>query len=537
MSAAAISLAIAVTLLMIASSALAIAVAARRGRGSTPLLALLSLPPFLALVLAAIGAWHLHVDGGIPLTLRNACVAVGLASAAGWWALRRAGWRRNDESGALRAKSWSLTLVLSFGLLATAGCVVSIFMMDRGRLADIAVWRASNAARRVAIPLPPAGAAAVADLYRSAATLAGDGLDRLDRAVAEFPADSYRRWNANEPLRPEEMSALKPIVTGLSSTLQALEEARTHPAADFGVDPRRFRVFSLPSETNALRGLARLSSTAARVAAAEGDREAALTQILVMDRISEHLVQQPTFLHILAGLAVRHYANATFASVSALVDADDPRLLDRAFDDALAARVQAAIALERCDAETTLLNAAEYGNPAGPTSGEAMGALELLSCVWWRLVSLPAELRLIEDGFASAHAATVDPTRSARGDAPPDGSIARVTLGGCDGLVSALRWSSINADVRRAVLAIRASSSGDVASVPLPTDPSAADGQALRLRRVEGGVTIYGVGPNRVDDGGPGEPRSDDQLMIYVPMTIEPPPTADEQGPRRSTAS
>jgi hypothetical protein len=514
MSLAALAIAFAGLVVTLAWVGLSVAVAARLARRrptvsiAVQALSLLALAGLWTMV--ALRAFRLTALFGLDSTLQTTVTVVAAVAAVGSLAILVQGWRRGHDGAERRGARWRLSLLLlalALGLgLGTTGTVI----LDRSRWAEIDRRLAENAARRAALVASPETGASqktpqADEAYNRAHDLAGDARMRLQTAEDSLPPPPIERLSHLGPLTAEELAAIGPIVQGCAPTFEALARVHDFPSARFGFDPTKpDPIPSLP-ELARLRGLAGLSASAARVAAARQDRDATLAHLLVIDRIASHLVEQPTVSHLFVAVALRSMATETIASVAGQVDLRDERLFDPRFDREVAARMRAALAFERCNAESTLLGFVGGDGRALENAGFDPDLLPGSSQLMLRLVGLPSELAALDRGFAALDAAVADGT--AFTDAPRTGLIAGLLVPALAKSIDVSRVRSQSAELRRAAIAIRTTPADAFDVSTLPRDPLGTGDERLILVRDGDRVTLYSRGANGLDDGGPNGAR------------------------------
>ncbi|MBL9147140.1 MAG: hypothetical protein JNM94_00455 [Phycisphaerae bacterium] len=504
--------------LMLAWVGLAVAVSARLA-ARRPVVGVVLLVALLGAVLAtwlwfALRAVALTRVFGLDSTLLVAVLGVGALGGVGTLLFLVRGWQRPREEDPRRAQRWSISLLLvALGLSATLGAS-SVVALDRQRWSELDRRRAENAARRATLIVPPLTNAGAEEVYQRAYELVGDGRARLEAIRDGLEPERATRLSYEGPLRDDELAAFGPLVDDLRPAFEAIARVREFPEARFGFDPEATEAFPALQEIARLRALSILSAMAARVAAARGDREATLAHLLVLDQIATHLVAQPSFQHLLVAFSIRSLATNVIASVAGQVDLRDPRLVDSSFDEALTARLRAALVYEQCTAESVLLEIA--GRNSGALKGldvdPAMGTW--LVRPTFRLVGLRTELDALDRGVAGI-AAAVDGGTAVSDDPTPTGLFTGLVMGSAGKMVEITRVSSSNSALRRLAIALRTSPES-ITEANLPRDPFGRSDERLRLVRDGDRVTIYGRGRNGLDEGGPDGVPSDDVPLLRL---------------------
>lgn len=518
MSLAAVGISLGALALTLAWSGLAVAVSTRLA-ARRPIVGVVLLVALLGAVLAtwlwfALRAVALTKVFGLDSTLLVSVLGVGALGGVGTLLFLVRGWQRPREEDPRRAQRWSISLLLvALGLSATLGAS-SVVALDRQRWSELDRRRAENAARRAALKVPPLTNAGAADVYQRAYELAGDGRARLEAIRDELEPERATRLSYEGPLRDNELAAFGPLVDDLGPAFEAIARVREFPEARFGFDPEATEAFPALQEIARLRSLSILSAMAARVAAARGDREATLAHLLVLDQIATHLVAQPSFQHLLVAFSIRSLATNVIASVAGQVGLRDPRLVDPSFDDALAARLRAALVYEHCTTESVLLEIAGRNTGAlrGLNVDPAMGAMLLRPT--FRLVGLLPELEALDRNVAEIDAA-IDHGTVVPDVGEPIGLVTGLVVPAAVKVVEVTRVSATNSALRRAAIALRTSPEA-ITEADLPRDPFGRADERLRLVRDGDFVTIYGRGRNGLDEGGTTGAPSDDVPLLRL---------------------
>ena len=522
--------------------------AAARARGWWPCLVLLAIlvPAFLLLpptVVAARLALAPRAPVPVVLPVTGSLLLAALVGSA--W-IARAGLHGMGR-GAAAALDWPVTrLAGACGVAALAAC--GIFLaLDRSVATAGVGWR-HDAAALVAANLPAAspGAASAAALHRHAAALL-----RADRSVSA--PDSVLRGGDGGG------DATRDLLARHGVTLDLVRRAAVHDVCRFDRDWTRPDFTLRLPEIQDLRDEGRLLALAARAAAVEGRAADALADTIRLHRLASHADGTVLVTHLVA-LSLRGMARETLGAVlprlspADLPLLDDPALVDLGApppgliapllgEEALLLATCADVATKR----TTLTGLrTELGMGA---AGDADG-WDVVPDAAYRVFFLPAEAAGIGDLMRRFQVVAASPDFSTKGltawgaaaatvgtDARLRGPLATRLLPGLGSIENAqVRAEALASAVPVAIAATRmrlvTGSLPDscAALVPrflgaVPADPWAVDAP-LRIGAREGGIVIYSVGPDGVDNGGPevrGEfgidPGHDDVGLWLAPAT------------------
>jgi len=243
---------------------------------------------------------------------------VTLATVIGSVWIAVAGLRRDQLTGEPGARSWPLGR-LALGFVASklaAACMLLAFDHDLATQADSLRVEVADL---VTVNLPPqvSDAENAAPLYLQAFAILESDADLA--AIEQLASD-------NEPGLLE-----NPVVTAAitrhTATLALLEQAAARDVCRFTRDWTRPSFAMLLPEIQTLRRAARLVSLAARHDAANGDTTAALKKIETLGSFARHAAGEPLIITTLVSFALDAIANETLADVLPALTADDDELL------------------------------------------------------------------------------------------------------------------------------------------------------------------------------------------------------------------
>ena len=520
-------------------SATLTAAAARVHRFRWLLEALALLVPLLALAPAVAVTWFLAF-GPRPLTVNwfAPTITLFIAAAIGCWWIVWAGLtkknyaplRFSSEPVPLAAR-WPLVGLAALFLLAKACAAGAILFVDNAVGAQAPYLRL-EAAQLMQANLPPAAADAdnAAPLYL--------------QAFREVDAESARNDESSPLQNPAAADIGSPAVTDLLArhrdTLDLLRRAADRDACRFTRDWTRPSIDIVLPELQSLRNAARLLALAARREAADGDAAAALRDVVRIGRMGRHAAAEPILVSALVGVAIDRMALATLADVlPQLRKADLPALNSPEVAD-LVGSVPAiskhfygeeAFGLSMCaDLADGRLDIGSFATLASDSAADASSS-PLRKIVLAPVGSLFRAF-LLPDDIAAYRAIMKQYQRLAQ--SPPAWEETKQRAAAIEqsftvenrGLITSVMTPALTSVVRSRVQsqAMHESAAALVAAtrqrlatggvpatldelVPgrlrsVPRDPFAADAPLL-LRRTDADWTVYSVGPDGEDDGGP----------------------------------
>jgi len=520
-------------------SATLTAAAARVHRFRWLLEALALLVPLLALAPAVAVTWFLAF-GPRPLTVNwfAPTITLFIAAAIGCWWIVWAGLtkknyaplRFSSEPVPLAAR-WPLVGLAALFLLAKACAAGAILFVDNAVGAQAPYLRL-EAAQLMQANLPPV----VADADNAAPLYL--------QAFREVDAESARNDESSPLQNPAAADIGSPAVTDLLArhrdTLDLLRRAADRDACRFTRDWTRPSIDIVLPELQSLRNAARLLALAARREAADGDAAAALRDVVRIGRMGRHAAAEPILVSALVGVAIDRMALATLADVlPQLRKADLPALNSPEVAD-LVGSVPAiskhfygeeAFGLSMCaDLADGRLDIGSFATLASDSAADASSS-PLRKIVLAPVGSLFRAF-LLPDDIAAYRAIMKQYQRLAQ--SPPAWEETKQRAAAIEqsftvenrGLITSVMTPALTSVVRSRVQsqAMHESAAALVAAtrqrlatggvpatldelVPgrlrsVPRDPFAADAPLL-LRRTDADWTVYSVGPDGEDDGGP----------------------------------
>lgn len=461
-----------------------------------------------------------------------------LSAAVGGLLIRAAGMATKDAGGRLVAASWPVVGLAAMFVLAKAVAFGTLMFIDNAVAAEGRALRV-EAAQLMAATMPPVPATDddAAPLYlRAFAGLAAD------KTLGE--QDSPAANPATTDIAAPEVAA---ILDRHGDTLDLLRRAADKPGCRFVRDWSRPSVAMLLPEIQEMRRAGRLLVLAARRAAADGKAAAALEDVVRIHRIGQHAAAEPILVCGLVGQALDAMALETLAAVLPTLRKADLPLLDApAFRDFVATPFSyqrhffgeeafgLATMADLADGRVDLSFLTMLQSMDAQVFPEPVASLPL--ALLFRTFLLPADMA----GYR-AHMSRYQQL-AARMAGPPLKPFSEIEkqadafvgekdprrLGMITGLMapaltSVLKSQAKSQALHRAAEVLVAATRdrlaggslpesaaalvpGRLAAVPL--DPFTAD-QPLLAKQTDGYWTVYSVGPDGEDDGGPAAPGAE----------------------------
>ena len=434
------------------------------------------------------------------------------------------------------AANWPIIGLAAMFVLAKAVAAGTLLFIDNAVAAEGRMLRV-EAAQIISTALPPVPSPDdnAAPLYQRAfGSLASD--KALDKP--ESPMVSATMSDAGSP----EASA---ILERHAATLDLLRRATDKPGCRFDRDWSRPSIDMLLPEVQEMRRAARLLALSARRAAADGDGEQALADIVRMHRLGMHTASEPLLVSGLVGQAIDALALGTLTDVLPRLEKSDLPLLGK---ESLRDFVATPIRYQRAFLGEEAFGLATLGDLADGSKG--MTTLELLRSVsgeptqftldspfslLYRCFMLPADIAGYRDimrryqdiagkmllptsqpyPVVVKETAEIEETLKSR-QAGVFASLLAPALSSV--LKSQAKGEAIHDVAGVLVAATRARLAGTSLAdslvpdaVPaLPGDPF-TDDKPLVAKRTDSGWVVYSVGPDGEDDGGP-EPVDADSV-------------------------
>jgi hypothetical protein len=426
------------------------------------------------------------------------------------------------------AATWPLVGLAAMFVLAKAVAAGTLLFIDNAVAAEGRMLRV-EASQIISTALPPAPSADdnAAPLYQRAfASLTAD--KELDESDSPF----------KDPLTADVASGeVTAILERHAATLDLLRRATDKPGCRFERDWSRPALDMLLPEVQHLRQAARLLTLAARRAAADGDGEQALADVVRIHRLGMHAAGEPILISGLVGQAIDALALGTLADVLPRLEKSDLPLLEK---DSFRDFVATPIRYQRAFLGEEAFGLAMLGDLADGSKG--MTTLELLQSVsgeptrftfdspfslLYRCFMLPADiagyrnvLRRYQDIAGKMLLPTSQPypvvvketaeieeaLKSRRA-----GVFAALLAPALSGVLKSQARGAAMHDVAGVLVAATrarlAATSLAESLVPeavpaLPGDPFTVD-KPLLAKRPDDAWVVYSVGPDGEDDGGP----------------------------------
>jgi hypothetical protein len=464
-------------------------------------------------------------------------MALIAAIVGGLW-VAVAGLSRRPAGGSRVAAAWPVVGLAAMFVMAKAVAFGTLLFIDNAVAAEGRMLRI-EAAQIMATALPPAPAPDdnAAPLYaRAFALLEADTTLREQQSPAGDPLGA-------DPGSPEVAAILARHAPGLA----LLRRAADTPGCRFDRDWSRPSLGMLLPEIQSLRGAARLLALAARKAAAEGDRAAALAEVVRIHRLGVHAASEPILVSSLVGQVIDTLAIEVLADVlPRLVKDDLDRLGQAGFHDFPATPLthQRAFLGEEAFGLATLADLADCRTGASSLLGVRAlsieepleSSLDVPLSLLYRTFLLPADIvgyRAIMaryQALAGSMAGTSGPSFAditAQADEIED-TLRHRRAGIFTAIMAPALTSVVQAQLKsqarheaagvlvaatRARLASGAVPESVDALAPewlgaVPRDPFANE-EPLRWKREGDSHLVYSVGPDGEDDGGPPAPDAD----------------------------
>jgi hypothetical protein len=346
-----------------------------------------------------------------------------------------------------------------------------------------------------------------------------------------------------------------------TETLALLEQAASRDVCRFTRDWTRPSLAMLLPEIQAMRRAARLVALAARHDAASGEPAAALAKVEILGAFAQHAASEPLLITMLVGFALDAVADQTLADVLPALTAQEAELLvtltlpditlamPRAFfgEEAFGLAMFADVIAGRNEA-TSMLSDGDAGSAIGIAAGQnsPIGSL-------FRVFLIPADLAGYRGTMHEFQQLASRPEPSSRlrdaasalntklQESPPgilctlmfpalssvfDAGFRDQARNACqEVLIAATRQRLATGSLPESLDAIEPRWLPLLSGDPF-TGTSLADREPLRYRLNEQGLTVWSVGPNGKDDGGPARrgpdtPRdhNNDDIGLTLPLT------------------
>jgi hypothetical protein len=419
------------------------------------------------------------------------------------------------------AATWPLVGLAAMFVLAKAVAAGTLLFIDNAVAAEGRMLRV-EAAQIISTALPPAppADANAAPLYQ--------------RAFAALAADQEVDELVTADVASDEVTAM---LERHAATLELLRRATDKPGCRFDRDWFRPSIDMLLPEVQAMRRAARLLTLAARRAAADGDGEQALADVVRIHRLGMHAASEPILVSGLVGQAIDAVAIQTLADVLPQLEKSDLPLLEKeSLRDFVATpiRFQRAFLGEEAFGLATLADLADGAREASSMellrsiADEAKTyAFDAPLSLLYRCFLLPADIagyRAIIHRYQSLIAALASPTPKSFAALQHEAATIEEDLKAqqagifsalmAPALASVLTSQSKGEALHEMAGVLVAATHARLRGKPLgeslvpeavpalPGDPFRAEGP-LTVKTAADGWLVYSVGPDGEDDGGP----------------------------------
>ena len=456
-----------------------------------------------------VSAWLAAIGGGLWI-LRAGAAERSVADA-----LHGAG-----AAGEPVAAGWWPVGLLALSLLAASVALGTVAIIDNAASADLAQRQLEAQSRlRIRLPVPIPAAADALPLYLEAAGLLEDdpALTADDSPLHQLSPD------ASAPARAE-------LIRRHADALAALRQAADAEACGASEQWRAGDMDTFLERTAMLRLCARFLALAARHEAATGDMQGGLADIVRLRRIARHATDKPVLLTGLVGLAIDSLALNTLADILPLARPADRPLLAGPLAKELTAPGTSPTTILMGEEGFGLAQFADMAAAGPALAADLDEAAAPLYAQWvagplFRLSVLPEELsaysscleRYQQAAATESLAARQILAREAEKSSADGGTLAQLVAPG----LSSFLKSQDRFDAKRAAATVllaatrqrlEAGALPDALEKLVPTELEAVPTdfflgepiqKPLRLLQTTGEWTIYSVGPNGNDDGGP----------------------------------
>ena len=479
--------------------------------------------PVIAVLPIVAAAWWLAFGMRIQWNWFPQAITVLLSLVIGGAWIVRAGLAPRDDREP-SATRWPLIGLTALAVIATAVTFGILLILDNAVVAQAPYLRL-EAANLMQSNLPPI----VAD-DENAAPL------HL-QAGAAIAAD--KEFHAEEsPLDPDgdvRREAVTVFLARHAATLDLVRQAADRDTCRFTRDWSRPSMDMILSEVETLRSESRLLALAARRAAAEGRHADALADIVRIQRLGRHAASESILVLYLVGIALDHVALAELADLLPRLGADDAPLLESPEVRDLVGRSLDLLPALYGEEAFGLASFAGFADGRmassevfGPDQADKVSKVCDVGPIF-RVFFLPGDLdgyRRLMHGFQQLVA-----RREERTDYPqmkreaealeknllehPPGILSRMMVPALTSVFQARARSEaahraatvlVAATKQRlatGVLPLEPAALGATPPFMLPADPFAEGGKPLVMKRSDAGLSVYSIGPDGGDDGGP----------------------------------
>jgi len=442
------------------------------------------------------------------------------------------------------AARWPLVGLTALAMIATAVTFGILLILDNAVVAQAPYLRL-EAANLMQSNLPPI---VVDDENAAPLYLQAGAAITTDK---DFHAEGSPIDQEGDVMR----EAVTMLLARHTETLDLIRQAADRDTCRFTRDWSRPSMDILLTEVETLRSESRLLMLAARRAAAEGRHADALADIARIQRLGRHVASESILVSYLVGIALDRVALGEFADLLPRLGADDATLLESPLVRDLVGRPLDLLPSLYGEEAFGLASFAGFADGRMAAS-EVFGSdqTERVSKAFdvgpiFRVFFLPGDLdgyRRLMHGFQQLAARRQDPADYPRmkreADAlekrlleHPPGMLSRMMVPALTSVFQARARSE--ATHRAAVVLVAATkqrlATGNLPVEPaafggtppfvLPADPFAEGGKPLVMKRGDAGLSVYSIGSDGGDDGGPpprGEAASDGNDDVGFVMAV-----------------
>lgn len=479
--------------------------------------------PVIAVLPIVAAAWWLAFGMRIQSNWFPQAITVLLSLVIGGAWIVRAGLTPRDGHEPPAAR-WPLIGLVALAAIAAAVTLGVLLILDNAVVAQAPYLRL-EAANLMQSNLPPIVAddenAAPLHLQAGAAIAADKEFDAEDSPI--------------DPDSEVMREAVTVFLARHAATLDLVRQATDRDTCRFTRDWSRPSMDMILAEIQAIRSEGRLLALAARRAAADRRHADALADIVRIQRLGRHAASEPILVSYLVGIALEHVALAELTDLLPRLGADDAPLLESPQVRDLVGRSLDLLPALYGEEAFGLASFAGFADGRmassevfGPDQADKVAKVCDVGPIF-RVFFLPGDLdgyRRLMHGFQQLAA-----RREERTDYPqikreaedleknllehPPGILSRMMVPALTSVFQARARSEaahraaavlVAATKQRlatGVLPLEPAAFGATPPFVLPVDPFAEGGKPLVMKRSDDGLSVYSIGPDGGDDGGP----------------------------------
>jgi hypothetical protein len=443
------------------------------------------------------------------------------------------------------AARWPLIGLMALAAIAASVTAGVLLILDNAVAAQAPYLRleAANLMQSNLPPIVADGENALALHLQAATAIAADKEFDAEGSPVDLEGDVMR----------EEVTA---FLARHAATLDLVRRAADRDTCRFTRDWSRPAIDMILSEIQTIRSESRLLALAARRAAAEGRHADALADIIRIQRLSRHAAAEPILVSYLVGIALDREALTALADLLPRLGADDAALLDSPDVRDLVGRQLDLLPALYGEEAFGLATFAGFADGRLTTreligtdqAGSAFGIFDVGP--GFRVFHLPGDLDgyrrmmrafqlLAEDREASTNYAETRRRAEALEKSLADhrpGVFSSLLL---PAITSVFRTRACSEALHRAAAVLVTATKQRLATGELPLEPTAFAGPAafaipadplaegskpLLMKRSDAGLSVYSVGPDGADDGGPaplGEQAEEGNDDVGLVMAVQ----------------